>query len=119
MPTHKTSQIAKRVLLRYASSGTQVSSILQHSASQAHIALDSLDDLVIRSLALINDSEHQEAIYAEAGDMIVDIQHVLQDLREGVEITSYVASKLTDKKLKTTIPIRVKGLVDDAVKGDI
>lgn len=120
MDTKRRMKLARRVAGRclVASSGTELSSVIQNGSSRARLAVDQLEDAIERGIALINESEHKEAIYAEAGDLIQSVTDLLAQTQEGLAIVSYAVAKLDEKKLRNRIPAHVRDQVDQAVKKD-
>ena len=113
-------KMARRLALRTlsGSSGTALSALIQSGASQSRVALDQLKAMVDRALALVNESDQKDHIYAEAGDMISNVRGVLDRLEEGLAIVSYASAKVDEKKLKNGIPATIRDEIDKAVKKD-
>lgn len=112
--------IANRVALRYfvASSGTELSTVVQNGATKARLAAEKLQDSLNKGMALINDSPHKEAIYAEAGGLLTEVQGLMDEIYDGLAIVSYASAKVEQKKLKNEVPARIREQIDNAVKTD-
>lgn len=110
-------RVAAKTLVT-GSSGTALSAVLLNGASQARIAFDQIQRIVDRGMRLIDESDHKEHIYSEAGDMITNMRSLLEQASEGLSIISYAAAKVDEKKLKNDFPAALRDEIDKAVKKD-
>jgi hypothetical protein len=113
-------KLAKKVaLMTYtASLGSDLSAIFQYGSSHARIALDQIEDVVERAVRLIDESEHKEHIYGEAGDLIVNMRELMGRLEEGLAIIAYASSKVDEKHLRNKFPNHIRDEIDFTVKKD-
>jgi hypothetical protein len=93
-----------------------INPVLQENTAKARIALSQLEDIIDRSLELINDSDHKEHIYAEAGDMIFNVSGLLEDLKESVLSLSYLSSRKEYRNIKNRLPADLREEIDTVVK---
>lgn len=109
-------KVAAKTLI--GSQGTSLSSVLQLGSSHSRLAVEQIEGIYNKALALIDDSDEKEHIYSEAGDMIANMRELLERLDEGLAIVSYAASRLEQKKIKNRFPAHIRDEIDDAVKKD-
>lgn len=109
-------KIASKTLI--SSQGTSLSSVLQLGSSQARLAMEQIEGIYDKAIALIEDSKQKEHIYSEAGDMITNMRELIERMDEGLAIVSYAASRIDQRKLKNKFPAHIRDGIDDAVKRD-
>lgn len=107
-------KIAKRVLT--SENDVPLESLLQSQSSKAKIALGRLQQIVSKSMELINDSDHREHIYEEAGDMIFNTSSLMEELNSCIDVLSYASSKMELKRTKPNVPAALKDEIDLTVK---
>lgn len=110
MPSpEKKRKLARKVAQKYLSQSLRDQ--MQSSSSQARLRVSELDSMVERALAIIEDSDHKEHIYKEAGDMITRFQEVLEGLKDDLAEINYLISNLaTEGSSKELNPSKRKEL---------
>jgi hypothetical protein len=116
MPQDFIYRVVVRAML--ASSSTDLSSVLQQGSSRSMLAMKDLEDSLERALKLINHHDQKESIYAEAGDLISNVRGQIEEIKEGLNIVTYASAKITEKKLRNQVPVKVRDQVDQSVKRD-
>lgn len=114
-------KIAQKVLYRYVigTSHLSLSHLFQASSAHAKGALDTLERSIQQAKHLIDDSEKQEHIYAEAGTIISDVQRSLQVLRENIDLISYASLKIEEKRVRSKIDSTTRKEIESKIKKDM
>lgn len=93
-----------------------INSILQDHISDARISLHQLEDIVERSIDLINESDKKEHIYSEAGDMIYNVTGLIEDLKDSILSLAYMAGRRDYRDLKNRIPVEERNEIDETIR---
>ena len=100
---------------KYASSQAAWA-LLTSGVSSARVEAHRLQHLVNRALKLIEQSEHKEHFYQEAGDLIQAVPQRLEQLERDLDRTSLALSKMGEQFLESRLPLHDKVEVDEAVQ---
>lgn len=101
---------------RFASS--QVAwALLAEGVASARVEAHRLRHLVNRALKIIEQSDHKEAIFQRAGDLIVGVPMRLDRLENVLDRTSYALTLMGRDFLKGRISQPDRSMVDEAVEG--
>jgi hypothetical protein len=85
---------------------------MQATVSQARVQLSDLESMLDRGVALIQDSEHKEHIYKEAGDLISRFQVGMSDLKAQLATLNYIIGHLAATDTFKEIPSGTKKELD-------
>jgi chaperonin cofactor prefoldin len=88
--------------------------LLQRAVSDANIQLHKLKGMTSRATSLIEESEHKDHIYREAGDMIFTYQSTLEHLQEQLSTISYTVERLSLQAAADKLKPPVKEEIDKA-----
>lgn len=94
---------------------TQVAwALLTEGVAQSRIEAYRLRHMLSRVLSLVEKSEHKEAIYQAAGDLVTAAPRRMGALETALDRTSYALSVLGSDHLRERLPMADRALVDDA-----
>jgi hypothetical protein len=86
-------KIAQKVASKYLSKTLRDK--MQAVTSDARVQVDAMQTYVGRALALVEESEHKEVVYKEAGDMISGFQTSLATMQESLAQLSYIINHMS------------------------
>lgn len=90
-------------------------SLLTEAATSARLDAHNIRHMVERWCALADTSEHKEALYAEAGDVILNLPRVVTSLETTLDSLAYALAALGKDQLRDRLPIDTKFRVDRAL----
>ena len=90
-------------------------SLLTEAATSARLDAHNIRHMVERWCAIAEASDHKEAVYAEAGDLIVNLPKSITELETTLDALSYALAALGQKQLRDRLPIDTKFKVDRAL----
>lgn len=95
---------------------TQVAwALLTEGVSQSRLEAHRLRHMLTRVLALVEKSEHKEAIYRAAGDLVTAAPRRMEVLENTLDRTSYALSVLGTDHLRDRLPMDDRALVDESI----
>lgn len=90
-------------------------SLLTEAATSARLDAHNIRHMVERWCALADASDYKEEVYAEAGDLIVNLPKSVTELETTLDALSYALAALGQKQLRDRLPIDAKFRVDRAL----
>lgn len=90
-------------------------SLLTEAATSARLDTHNIRHMIERWCAIAEASDHKEAVYAEAGDLIVNLPKSITELETTLDALSYALAALGQKQLRDRLPIDTKFKVDRAL----
>lgn len=105
-------KVAKKYMTR------ALSDHLQAATTDARLDLSKLEEFTSRAKALIDDSDAKEHIYKEAGDVIFIFQTTLEQLRDKMNVISYISDNLSMEASSRELPPAFRKELDEALEGN-
>lgn len=91
---------------------------LHKAVSTTQIDLSKIQDLTDRAISLVDESEHRDDIYKEAGDMIYTYQTTLDRMFEQMAVLEYIVGKMSLTSAADDIKPNLRKELDKALQGE-
>lgn len=103
---------APRPPLTRKASGQAAWALLTEGVSGARVDLHRLRTMTLRALALVEESDQREHLYAVAGDLIAGVPSRLAKVERALDRTSYALAVMGEEFLRQRLPLEDRVRVD-------